>query len=302
MAPVEPESRGKEASGKLTPKALKKALFLVETNRYVGNIHVSRGEEEKHIYFTVGGIRLLTAGTRRKTPLGKLLVRYGKLTPALMREALQTQKRTGRRIGDVLTNVMKVLQGSDIDEVVRIQVENEIYDVITWEDGVYEYTPAMPDALFNKKLKATTLSTDIPDLIERSSLRAISSVDRSSPYSSERAVPTARPSWVPEPKPECSRMSETSSSSAPPSTPGTSSIVLAKSLILSARGPSTLISVSALALSTMFGRSMATPTLPWILPRSPRRSIMLKWSLEGVFTVTSMPPPSIRRSSSPAPR
>jgi len=167
MVTLDSDPRGKESSGKLTPKALRKALFLVESNRFVGNIHVSRADEEKHIYFTVGGIRLLSAGARRKSPLGKLLVRYGKLTPPEMREALQTQKRTGRRIGDVLTNVLKFCEASDIEEVVQVQVENEIFDVITWMDGVYEYAPSMPDALFNKKLKATTLSTDIPSLIER---------------------------------------------------------------------------------------------------------------------------------------
>ncbi|MHC4777865.1 MAG: DUF4388 domain-containing protein, partial [Planctomycetota bacterium] len=107
---MSPESKGGGQSGKLTPKALKKALYLVENNRFVGNIHVSKGDDEKHIYFTVGGIRLLSAGARRKTPLGKLLVRYGKLTPAQMREALLTQKRTGRRVGEVLTKVLKYLE------------------------------------------------------------------------------------------------------------------------------------------------------------------------------------------------
>ncbi|GEM_PF-2656784 len=162
-----PEAREGELSGKLTPKALKRALFLVESNRFVGNIHVTRGEDEKHIYFTVGGIRLLAAGSRRKTPLGKLLVRHGLVTPAKMREALLTQKRTGKRIGDVLTRTMKLIQPADIEHVVHTQVENEIYDIITWEDGVLEYTFSMPDSLFNKKLKATTLSTDIPTLIDR---------------------------------------------------------------------------------------------------------------------------------------
>ena len=138
--------------------------------------------------------------------------------------------------------------------------------------------------------------------MERPSFMAISSVDRPSPYSSERAVPTARASWVPEPKPLCSRMSEAISSSAPPSTPDPPRMVSAKALTLSARGPSTLTSGAVRALRTMFGRSMATPTLPWILPRSPRRSIMLKWSLDGVLTVTSMACSSIRRSASPAPR
>jgi tetratricopeptide (TPR) repeat protein len=164
---MSPEHAGLGQSGKLTPKALKKALYWVESNRCVGNIHVSKGDDEKHFYFTVGGIRLLTSGTRRKIPLGKLLVRYGKVTPGKMREALINQKRSGRRIGDVLTKVMKVVKPQDIEEVVQIQVENEIFDVIAWEDGVFEFTASMPDALFNKKLKATTLSTDISDLMDR---------------------------------------------------------------------------------------------------------------------------------------
>ena len=47
MVTIDSDPRGKESSGKLTPKALRKALFLVESNRFVGNIHVSRADEEK---------------------------------------------------------------------------------------------------------------------------------------------------------------------------------------------------------------------------------------------------------------
>ncbi|MCU0723270.1 MAG: hypothetical protein MUC63_06600, partial [Planctomycetes bacterium] len=103
-----PEPAERARSGKLNPQALKKALFFVETNRFVGNLHVSKGDDEKHIYFTVGGIRLHSRGTRKKPQLGKILARYGKITPAEMREALSAQKRSGLRLGEVLTKVLKV--------------------------------------------------------------------------------------------------------------------------------------------------------------------------------------------------
>lgn len=157
----------KSASGAFHAKAFRKILSMLERNGYVGCLQVSRGDTTKYAYFTVGGVRLHVSGSRKRIPLGKLLVRYGKIKPSQLNDAVAIQERTGRRMGEVLTKFMKVVTPEDMLEMVRNQVEAELVDLITWEGGVYRFDESMEEGLFEGKIRATTISMDIEALAER---------------------------------------------------------------------------------------------------------------------------------------
>jgi outer membrane protein assembly factor BamB/tetratricopeptide (TPR) repeat protein len=162
-----PRSADKPISGGFNPKAFKKILSLLERNGYVGALQVTKGDSSRYVYFTVGGVRLHATGSIKKVPIGKLLIRYGKIKPSQLKEAMKIQKRTQRRMGEVLTKFMKVVTEETIQEMVRIQVENEIYDLITWEGGVYQFHEKMADNLFEGQIRATTISVDLEQLTEK---------------------------------------------------------------------------------------------------------------------------------------
>ncbi len=162
-----PVPSDKSVSGSFNPKAFKKVLGMLERSGFVGCLQVTKGDATKYVYFTVGGVRLHVVGAKQKVPIGKLLVRYGKVKPSQLDDAIAIQNRTGRRMGEVLTKFMKVVTAETMQDMVRIQVESEIYDLVAWDGGAYQFHEKMQNTLFDEKLKATTISVDIEELAGR---------------------------------------------------------------------------------------------------------------------------------------
>ncbi len=159
-----PVPSDKSIAGAFNPKAFKRVLGMLERTGYVGCLQVTRVDATKYVYFTVGGVRLHVTGSKQKVPIGKLLVRYGKVKPSQLEDAVAIQNRTGRKMGEVLTKFMKVVTPQIMQEMIRIQVENEIFDLLTWEGAAFQFHEKMQENLFEEKLKATTISVNIEEL------------------------------------------------------------------------------------------------------------------------------------------
>src|SRR3954469_8929206 len=81
-------------------------LQLIGQQGKTGALHLKAGHQEVHIHFREGAIVRAESSTRNKKDLiGTMLVRAELITEAQLQTALETQKRTLQRLGDVLVGM-----------------------------------------------------------------------------------------------------------------------------------------------------------------------------------------------------
>lgn len=97
------------------------------------------GGQESHVFFRRGDAyhaRLL--GNRIQ--LGTRLVSAGYLSHEDVDRALEVQKSEGsrRRLGEILIEEGVVPRGA-IEEIVKEQIEDTIFEILRWDDGIFEF-------------------------------------------------------------------------------------------------------------------------------------------------------------------
>ncbi|MCI0340240.1 MAG: PQQ-binding-like beta-propeller repeat protein [Planctomycetales bacterium] len=182
-----------EAKGALSPESLHDVFQKLAKNKAIGTLIVSQGENRKYIYFARAGVRLLSSGKQRRMRLGDILVQQGKISADQLKAILQRQEETGEMIGKILTDWGLVTE-EDIDEAVKGQIEEEIYDLFTWEEATYEFTEGAPPAeLFDPDQRATRLTFDVHRLVSEAGNRAAELREL------RRVIPTERAVFAPSP-------------------------------------------------------------------------------------------------------
>lgn len=77
-------------------------------------------------------------------PLGRMLVRSGRVSEAEVARARALQDaRPGRRVGEVLVD-MGVLTRRELDRHVRAQVEEVVFELMSWSEGYFSFEEAPP--------------------------------------------------------------------------------------------------------------------------------------------------------------
>ncbi|GAB4271673.1 MAG: hypothetical protein Kow0092_26480 [Deferrisomatales bacterium] len=87
------------------------------------------------------GGRLVEAWPDRRNPgelIGALLVRAGKITPTQLGHALQTQKQSLRKLGDILIR-MGILRIKEFQEVLALQHRETVYRLLRLARGRFEF-------------------------------------------------------------------------------------------------------------------------------------------------------------------
>ncbi|MBI4565083.1 MAG: DUF4388 domain-containing protein [Planctomycetes bacterium] len=107
-------------------------------NEKEGTLTLQQGLQKKQIFIGRRGMRLLLTTTQRKNPLGEILIRTKKITRKQLDAFLLEQKRTGKKLGEIVGSLGLVSKG-DIARALREQVEEEIYEVFTWFDATFEF-------------------------------------------------------------------------------------------------------------------------------------------------------------------
>jgi CheY-like chemotaxis protein len=133
--------------GDLGILGLANLLQVISMSQGRGFLTVSNGDLKKTIQYCTQGIRLVS-GVRRAIPLGQILVRTGRITPAQLEEALAEQKSSGRRLGDLVVENGIVAQG-EIDQALRDQVAEEIYELFAWPEARFYFAESDTDNLPN---------------------------------------------------------------------------------------------------------------------------------------------------------
>lgn len=104
-----------------------------------GVLKLKSRDSEVSISFKEGSVVKADSSTRqRKDLLGHMMVRAGLLEESKLTEALDIQKRTLKRLGDVLVG-MDLIKKNQLTEFMRLQTTETIYRLFSWQSGTYEF-------------------------------------------------------------------------------------------------------------------------------------------------------------------
>ncbi len=158
--------------GDLSTIGLAEVFQMISMSQKEGTLVVVDTDSRKSIYFGTSGVRLLSTGRRKGQKLGDLLVRAGKITQEQLDEALENAKILKKRLGEVLVET-GALSDADIDQVVREQIEEEIYDLFLWKRADFEFVEGPPaDDLTDPDSPVTRLAFDVNGLLLEAVRRA----------------------------------------------------------------------------------------------------------------------------------
>jgi len=102
-------------------------------------------ELEVRIFFVDGNVVKAEQSSREKADLlGNIMVRGRALKQAQLDEALATQQRTMRRLGDILVESGAVDRAT-LKEFARLQTTETIYRLFAWKAGTYEFVAQTVD-------------------------------------------------------------------------------------------------------------------------------------------------------------
>jgi hypothetical protein len=112
---------------------------LIGQQQKTGVLHLHGKEEEVHISFKDGNVvKAESAARRRKELLGHMLVRAEIIAQAQLDAALEEQKRTLRRLGDILIS-NGALSREALKETTHLQTTETLYRLFAWKQGSYAF-------------------------------------------------------------------------------------------------------------------------------------------------------------------
>lgn len=123
--------------GTLTTMSVPDLLQFVAQGRKTGTLKFERSKVSKKIYFEKG----LIVGSDTNDPkeyLGQVLIHYGKLDEQRLQVAMEAQRETGGRLGEILV-AKGFLQSADVLEILRIRTLDIIYDLFLWGEADFEF-------------------------------------------------------------------------------------------------------------------------------------------------------------------
>jgi outer membrane protein assembly factor BamB/tetratricopeptide (TPR) repeat protein len=129
--------------GNLQSVDLANVLQMLSINQKEGTLVLFDGDTRKSIYFSQEGVSMLSRGRRGQDSLGRILLRYGRIGEDVLRQALERQRTESRRLGEVLEE-MGVVSAADIEDAVRTQIEEEIYNLFIWKEASFEFIEGPP--------------------------------------------------------------------------------------------------------------------------------------------------------------
>jgi outer membrane protein assembly factor BamB/tetratricopeptide (TPR) repeat protein len=152
-------------SGSLESINLADIFQNLAMNHQTGTLNISDRDRTKCIYFEKGEVRYLSHGKRKNILLGEMLVGRGLATRTQVDTALAEQRASSSLLGEVIVS-LGIISRKDIDDLVRFQIEEEIYDLFGWEHARFEFVEGAPQSgLFDPEQQATELAIDTSHLI-----------------------------------------------------------------------------------------------------------------------------------------
>ncbi|MBI5496657.1 MAG: DUF4388 domain-containing protein [Deltaproteobacteria bacterium] len=130
--------------GTLKDFGLADIFQLIGQQNKTGVLVVKNNEQEVRITFKDGNVVKADSTSREKKELlGNMLVRADVLSQQQLDQALDLQRRTLKRLGDILVELGFVEAGV-LKEFTKLQTTETIYKLFLWTAGTYEFTQAEP--------------------------------------------------------------------------------------------------------------------------------------------------------------
>lgn len=127
-----------DLKGEITATELAEIFQMITKTRKEGTLTVANQGRKKAIYFSKQGVTLLFDSEKKSGSLGQMLLDHGKITPDQLEQALVVQKESGHRLGEILAG-MGVVTQEEIEDLVRKQIEEEVFDLLSWRGGRFEF-------------------------------------------------------------------------------------------------------------------------------------------------------------------
>lgn len=134
--------------GDVTVLGVGNLLQILYLSQAHGFLNLERGGRRKTLEVTPHGLRVV-GGARKGKPLGEILLQSGRITKAQLLGLLSEQKKSGKPLGELVADRGIVSRGV-IQGALRKQVSEEVYDLLTWTEGTFEFRtlgdgPTPPD-------------------------------------------------------------------------------------------------------------------------------------------------------------
>lgn len=117
-------------------------LQLIGQQQKTGHLRLANKGDEVIVSFREGNIVKAEAGHRSKKDLiGSMLVAADLISASQLEFALETQKRTLQRLGDVLVG-QGALTAEKFRDMVQLQTSETLFRLFQWNAGTYEFEQA----------------------------------------------------------------------------------------------------------------------------------------------------------------
>ncbi|MCJ7508749.1 MAG: DUF4388 domain-containing protein [candidate division Zixibacteria bacterium] len=125
-------------TGNLNTVSFADLLQLISTSSKSGRLNVTKGNQQKDVYFDKGGIVFASALNSDSTLLGNLLLRKGRISKPNLERAISIHRVSGKKLGRVLVE-MRLFNEEDITECLRLQIEEIVYSLFGWDSGEFVF-------------------------------------------------------------------------------------------------------------------------------------------------------------------
>src|SRR3954471_13994386 len=133
-------------SGTLKDFGIADILQLIGHQTKTGRLTLKNGDDVVEVFFIEGNVVFASQKARdSKDLLGSLLLRAELLAQEQLDEALATQQRTLKRLGDILTE-SGVVTPAQLAQMMRLQTTETLYRLFSWKSGSYEFSQEEVDA------------------------------------------------------------------------------------------------------------------------------------------------------------
>lgn len=129
-----------DLQGNIERFTLPEIFQLVSSGRKTGTLGIQRDDDIVMVYFKNGSV-IYSYGPRKTYHVGRMLVEKGRITPDQLDEAINEQahqQSAGKRLGQILID-KNYIDRADLEEVIRHQVEELIYSLMSWERGSFKF-------------------------------------------------------------------------------------------------------------------------------------------------------------------
>jgi len=106
---------------------------------------VRRADQRKAFFFTQNGVTVYFFGGLQAVQMGEILVNLDRITEQQLQQAIGEQEGSSPRLGEILVHRGFATQ-DDINMAVRRQIEEELYELLSWDEGEFEVTDGPPAA------------------------------------------------------------------------------------------------------------------------------------------------------------